>query len=256
MIFVFIGIAIFMVMRTQVLFRKRSKAKKEEEEEDLQETYVVTEEILGKCRSQTVNAIMASNQIFSVALESFFQEDRSHLKEIAVTNKEFNKKSKKLKAKILNTIGRLQQDSIDSGHFYVQVIDYRREMAHSVNYVVEPLVEHLENNHRPFLKEQSDEMTKFLSDADAFFNFALHISKEEKFDKVEELIDKRDDLIEQLIRIEKSQIKRIKAKLVNTRNSILYFKIISETKNLLLQTVNMVKAQRDFFNYSRQEIKK
>ena len=256
MIFVFIGIAIFMVMRTQVLFSKRNKAKKEDEEEEIQETYVITEEILGKCRNQAVNAIMSSNQIFSMALESFFQEDRSRLKEILTTNKEFNKKSKKLKAKILNTIGKLQQDSVDSGHYYVQVIDYRREMAHSVNYVVEPLFEHLENNHRPFLKEQSDEMTKFLVDADAFFNFALHISKEEKFDKVEELIDKRDDLIERLIKIEKSQIKRIKAKLVNTRNSILYFKVISETKNLLLQTVNMVKAQRDFFNFSRQEIKK
>jgi len=257
MIFIFIGIAVFMVMRTQVLFRRKSKEKKEDEEDEIQgTTYVVTQEVLDKCKSQTVNAIISSNQIFTLAFESFFQEDRSHLKEVALTDKEFNRKSKKLKAKILTTIGKLQQDSVDSGHYYVQLVDYRREMAHSVNFIVEPLLEHLENNHRPFLKEQRDEMTKFLTDADSFFNFALHISKEEKFDDIEDLISRRDNLIEDLIRIEKNQIKRIKAKLVNTRNSILYFKVISETKNLLLQTVNMVKSQRDFFNCSHQNIKK
>ena len=255
MIFIFIGVAIFTVMRTQMLFRKRSNAKKEEEEEEIQETFTVTEEVLAKCKSQSIKAILTSNQIFTVALESFFNEDRTHLKEIADVNKDFNKKSKKLKAKIINTIGKLQQDSVDSGHYYVQVIDYRREMAHSVNYMLLPLIEHLENNHRPFVKEQSDEMSKFLVESDAFFNFALHVSKEEKFDQIDELINKRDDLIEELIQIEKNQIKRIKSKLVNTRNSILYFKVISETKNLLLQTVNLVKSQRDFFNNSREEIK-
>ncbi len=256
MIFIFIGIAIFMVIRTQILFRRKSKAKKEEEEEEFEESYEITEKVLSKCKTQSVNAILSSNQIFTIAFESFFKEDRAHLKEVLGINKAFNKKSKKLKSKILNTIGLLQQDSVDSGHYYVQVIDYRREMAHSVNFIVEPLLEHLENNHRPFLKEQNDEMAKFLAEADAFFNFALHISKEEKFDKLEELIDRRDDLIETLISIEKNQIKRIKAKLVNTRNSILYFKVISETKNLLLQTVNMIKSQRDFFNYSRENLKR
>jgi Na+/phosphate symporter len=257
MIFIFIGIAIFMVIRTQILFRRKSKAKKEEEEEEFEESYEITEKVLAKCKTQSVNAILSSNQIFTIAFESFFKEDRAHLREVSGINKAFNKKSKKLKSKILNTIGPLQQqDSVDSGHYYVQVIDYRREMAHSVNFIIEPLIEYLENNHRPFLKEQKDEMTKFLTEADAFFNFVLHISKEEKFDKLEELINKRDDLIEKLIKIEKNQIKRIKAKLVNTRNSILYFKVISETKNLLLQTVNMIKSQRDFFNYSRENLKK
>ncbi|OFX30746.1 MAG: phosphate permease, partial [Bacteroidetes bacterium GWA2_42_15] len=162
MIFIFIGIAIFMVMRTQVSFRKKSKEKKEEEEEEMQEAFAVTEEVLSKCKNQSINAILTSNQILSISLESFFKEDRTHLKEIAAINKEFNKKSKKLKGKIINIIGKLQQNSIDSGHYYVQVIDYRREMAHSVNYLLLPLTEHLENNHRPFLKEQSDEMSKFL----------------------------------------------------------------------------------------------
>lgn len=253
MVFVFIAIAIFMVLRTQVLFRKRAQAKKEEEEEEVSVSSTATEDVLSKCKEQSMNAIITSNQIFTVAMEGFFEENRSQLKEIALANKEFNKKSKKLKAKILTTIGRLQQDSVDSGHYYVQVVDYRREMAHSVNYILEPMIEHLENNHKPFLKEQREEMTQFITETDSFFNFALHISKEEKFDRLEELISKRDDLLTKLVRVEKNQIKRIKTKQVNTRNSILYFKIISEIKNLLLQTVNMVKAQRDFINYSRSD---
>jgi hypothetical protein len=68
------------------------------------------------------------------------------------------------------------------------------------------------------------------------------------------LISDREKIFEVLARLEKNQIKRIKNKEVNTRNSLLYFKINSETKNLLLHTVNVLKSQRDFINNTRQAL--
>ena len=254
MFFIFSGIAVLMVIRTSFIFKKRS-AKTDEDDEEISTTSV-TDEVLDKCKGQVVKAIISSNQIYTVSVESFLNEDRSRLHESYELNKEFNKKSKKLKSKILGTIAKLQQDSVDSGHYYVQVIDYRREMAHSINYIVVPLLEHLENNHKPFLKEQNDEFVHFISEIDAFFNFVLHQVKEKYFENLDEVISKRDELIEKLTKLEKTQIKRIKNKEVNTRNSMVYFKLISETKNLLHHTVNMVKAQRDFFINSQNEIEK
>jgi Na+/phosphate symporter len=82
----------------------------------------------------------------------------------------------------------------------------------------------------------------------------LYIVKEGKYEKIDELIEERDQLLQSLKTLEREQIKLIKDNQVSTRNSVLYFNIITETKNLLLYMINMVKAQRDFVVHSQKKL--
>lgn len=145
----------------------------------------------------------------------------------------------------------LQQGSIETGHYYVQIVDYLREMAHSIKYVVLPLKEHLTNEHVPFAEDQRTELIQFSNQVTDFLNFALHIIKESRFEQIEDLIQKRQAILELIRDQEKRQIHRIKRKETNTSNSVLYFGVMSETKHLLLQTVNLLKATRDFVSYTK-----
>jgi len=136
----------------------------------------------------------------------------------------------------------------------VQMMNYKREMAHANHFIINPIIDYSDNNHKPFTAEQKTELVKLIAQMDDFFNLALHIVKESKFENIETLISDREKLFEVLEKLEKNQIKRIKNKEVNTRNSLLYFKINSEAKNLLLHTVNTIKAQRDFITFTRQAV--
>jgi Na+/phosphate symporter len=251
MIFIFVAIAIFMILRTHILFKKRSASTKTEEEDIINEKDA-GEVIIAKSSKQVVRAVVFSNQIISLGMESFLKEDRNGLKKAELSCKEFSKKAKKNKDKVYSTVNQLTEDSIDTSHFYVQMMDYKREMAHALHFMLEPMVEHIENNHKPFVKDQTEELSKLAAETDTFFNFVLHAVREENFEELDNLIVERDKIFETLAKMEKNQIKRIKNKLVNTRNSQLYFKIISEMRNLLLYTVNLVKSQRDFIKYTRQ----
>lgn len=244
-IFVMVAIALFVIIRTQVVFRKRS-AKSKEEEEEAMEQNINTNIVLEKCNKNTVKAIIATSKAYFLCFEGFFENDRQQLKNAMNEADDFNDKAKKLKDTVYKNISRLQQDSVDTGHFYVQVVDYLREMAHSLYFIISPVYTHFENKHKPFKKEQIEDFNEFATELNEFFNHALHILKEEKFDQLDELITMREDLFTRLKKLEKTQIKRLKAKDVSTRNSMLYFKVISETKNLLLHLINVVKAQRDF----------
>jgi Na+/phosphate symporter len=124
-------------------------------------------------------------------------------------------------------------------------------MAHSIKYVVLPLKEHLTSDHIPFAEDQYNELIQFSNQVTDFLNFALHIIKESRFEQIEELIQKRQAILELIREQEKRQIHRIKRKETNTSNSILYFGVMSETKHLLLQTVNLLKATRDFVSYTK-----
>ena len=63
------------------------------------------------------------------------------------------------------------------------------------------------------------------------------------------MIEEQQKLLVFLDTIRKNQIKRIRANEVGTRNSMLYLNLLAETKNLLLQLINMEKAQRDFSEF-------
>ena len=43
-----------------------------------------------------------------------------------------------------------------------------------------------------------------------------------------------------------NKVRRIKKEDESTRNAILYLALLNENKNLVLQTLNLLKAQRDF----------
>lgn len=251
MIFIFAGVAVFAVIRSNFIHRKREDASLEEE--DYPEQTVDLEKVLMKSNQKVTAAIISTSKSYFLGLESFFQDNRKQLKEIDEDVEAFNQKARKLKANVAKVLQKLQLASLDSGQHYVQTIDYIREMAHSLKYVIRPLYDHMDNNHKPFIDVQVDELNRFSSQVTDFLNFSLHIVKEDRFEQIDELIAKRQQIIEQIRELEKNQIRRIKNKEVNSRNSVLFFNVMSETKNLLLQTVNLTKATRDFVTLSASE---
>jgi phosphate/sulfate permease len=251
MIFVFVGIAIIMVVRTHLLFKRKNALAILEDEDAITEKDE-TDRAMEKSRKQIVKSIIMANQIYSVSIDGFLKEDRLQLKEALVLKDTLNKKAKKQKNKVLSIISKIEEE-VDSGHFYVQAVDYQRELAHSLNFLTEPLFEHVNNNHKPFTKIQMEELKGLEEQVDGFFNFFIHIVREDKFGQIENLISHRNQIMNILERIEVSQIKRIKAREVNTRNSVLFFNLISETKNMLLHSINLVKAHRDFITVTKKK---
>ncbi len=244
-----IALALILVIRTHTIFRRRI-SKTSEEEEMINENDGAVKRV-EKCTSQVLKTITGSERIFTLALDSFLNEDIVNLREAMEMERQFDARTKKQKGKIVQTISKMKKVDLDSGYFYIQVVDYQREMAHSLHFMVEPLMEHLANQHKPFTESQANEIRQMISETSGFFNLARQIVMEEKFSAIDDLVSNRLRLFETIYNIEKDQVRRIKEKEVNTRNSLLFFKALAETKNLLLQTVNLLKSHRDFIHANR-----
>ncbi len=248
MVFIFIVISIFMLIRTHLIFKRRNNIKAAEEEltDDKDEVEKVTE----KCKKLVISLIQAANKIYSSGIKSFLNEDRAGLHKAIDLKEDLNKKSRKHKDKVHDMVARLKKEDIDSGHFYVQVVDFQRKVFHALNFILEPMSEHNENQHKPFIIEQTKELIRLIAEVDEFYIFAMDVIKNDRFNALDELVGRRDTILANLANIEKAQIKRIKTREVNTRNSILFFNTLTETKNMLLQFINMVKAHRDFMQFT------
>jgi phosphate/sulfate permease len=167
-----IALAAFLVIRTHYVFRKKEKAQHIAEDDELTETNINTQKVLEKCTKNTVKAVISTSKAYYLCLEGFFSEDKQQLKDAVNEAEEFNSKAKRQKDGVYKHIQRLKQDSVDTGHFYVQVADYVREMAHSLNYLVNPVYYHFNNKHKPFSQEQVDRLRSFGTQINDFFNHA------------------------------------------------------------------------------------
>jgi len=131
----------------------------------------------------------------------------------------------------------------------VQVIDYLREMAHALTFISYPAYDHIDNNHKPLVASQVEELDELKEKVTDLFESLIETIEKNEFGNIPTLIEKQQDILDILKSCRKKQIKRIKANETGTRNSVLYLGILNEIKNFLLQSINLVKAQRDFVEY-------
>ena len=239
-----IGISIIYLIRTYYIHRKRRK--NEETDEASEEIEVNGENVMTDCKSNITSTVLSVSKVYYLVTDSLINEDRKRLKKVVKRISELNRNTKDLKKHLYPTLKKLEEDSIETGHYYVQTLDYLREIAHCLSYLVEPVYEHLDNNHPPLIPDQAKDIKKINEDISVLFNHILNILKKDKWDQIEAMLRKQATILDNLNKIKKKQIKLIKSEQIGTRNSLLILGLLAETKNLVLYTINMIKAHRDF----------
>ena len=168
------------------------------------------------------------------------------LLEFSEWTQELNIVTKGLKDNSSITLLKMRQDDVETGHYYIQALDYLREIAHCLNYIAKPSFDHIDNNHKQLIPIQVTELTNLSELVTELFDNILFVINEHKYDNIENVINKQQLVLEQISVYKKKQIKRVKNKETGTKNTILYMEILSESKNLMLFVINLVKAQHDF----------
>lgn len=207
-----------------------------------------TTTIIDRCKADILDALTTAENLYTSLLSNLFGEE---LKKLRLVQKEvikFNRHTKKLKDEIHIVVSKLKDDSIETGHYYVQVLDFLREIAHCINYISEPGLNHVENNHKGLLGPQKTELTKLSKDVTQLINMVSKAIEKDDYTIREQVLKIQQDVIDDIERARKAQVKRIKSKEAGTKNSVLYLNILAETKNLVLFITNLYKSQRDFYN--------
>jgi Na+/phosphate symporter len=170
--------------------------------------------------------------------------------------KSVNKEIKMLKDNVFQTISKLREDDVESGHHYVQVLDYLRETAHCLTFIADPVYEYINNNHPSLIKDQQTELRDTAQLMNEFFTEVIKIIKNEEYSALDEVISRQSSLLDIFNKLKKRQLKRIKNRETGMKSSTIYLNTLNESKNLVLNTINLLKAQRDFVVYSNENGKK
>ena len=252
-IFALVVMAIYFVYRTHIIHKKRAAEEIELKDIDIDDISMVLSpgKVLAKCKL-SVNSVLndiSDNYVNSVTY--FETEDRKNLRQITKDVKDLNQKTKTLRNNIYSTVRKLQEESIESSLYYVQVIDYLREAAHCMSFIVNPMYEHLDNNHKIFTQDQFSDLKNLQGKIKVFFKDVIHSIKKDDFSDIDDIIKKQQQLMEHIRMLRKAQLKRIKKEKAGTKMSLLYLNLLHESQNMLLHVGNLLKAQRDFVKFQK-----
>ncbi|MEA1877759.1 MAG: inorganic phosphate transporter [Bacteroidota bacterium] len=244
-IIILISLTVFLAIKTQIDHKRKNK---KEEDQILKPTTngTYTFEILSSCTSNVVEVLQSTKISYLMVLNGLISEDRKVLKNANKNIKELNLRAKEIKDNIPITISNLPIDSTDIGHYYIQEVDYLREVAHCMTYISQPAYKHVDNQHKALIPTQAEELTYLGQQVDQLLQDILSIINNMDVSRMDDLIKFQQTILETTDQYRKNQLKRLKSELVGTRNSLLFIGLLHETRNLLLHLINLTKAHRDF----------
>ena len=153
---------------------------------------------------------------------------------------------------IMPTLRRLRNSDIDTGHFYVQVVDYLSEVTKALIHITRPAFEHIDNNHEGLSKEQIVDLMRVNDDVEAIFVKINEMLRSKDFSELDKVLEMRDRLFETIVGAVKSQLRRIHDdESTGTRSRVLYLTVLNETKTMVLQARNLLKSQSYFLEHKK-----
>lgn len=251
-----LALALYLAYRTHIIHLQRSDNRKADLEFDINQEEITTARIVTKSSENMQRVLTEVLSILSNTISGLVDEDRKTLKIAQSSVHQLNTTTKRWKTHMSTVLSNLKDDPAETGQYYVQSIDYMREITHCISYIAGPSYEHIENNHKSLISSQIEEISRIHGELAFFIDEIKKMLKKTSFEDFDLIISRQQSISKLIDDARKKQIKRIKNKETGTRNSVLYLNILTEMKNLSLYSVNLLKTERDFVNISRKALEK
>ncbi|MCD6331665.1 MAG: inorganic phosphate transporter [Bacteroidales bacterium] len=242
------ALAIFLVVRSQMIHRKREEKLKRENDTDQSPTDQRSR--LERSSSKIIDILSQYDRIYIDIITALQGEKRKKLQRLSNELSELNHSIKQLKLKIPETIRSLSDEEMDSGQAYIQILDFLGEANHCLLFIARPAFDHVSNNHQELNADQQSDLSAIGEMVTTLIQEALEMINNQNFEKLSSFATLQDSLLEQISRAEKRHLKRIKKGSIKTRNSVLYIGILRETRGLTLFLHNLTKAYANLLAHS------
>ena len=246
-----IGLAVFMLIRSQVMYKKRKE--KEKGNETLKQLMKSTDnneviELLRKhTREELVKIMEFTEENFERTVTSFLHENLRGLRR-AMGSVKFEKQLiKQMKRTGTLAMCRLDNNTVlEKGLYYYQGNDFASELVYSVGRLCEPCLEHIDNNFNPLDAIQKGEFTDVAEDICYLLQVCRHKLETNNYDELETEIRKANDLNGQLSLLKRKELQRIQSQAGSIRVSMVYLTMVQEAQNVVTYTINLMKVSRKF----------
>ena len=250
-----VGLAVYMLIRNQILYKKRMKKQAMQEEVDstisrLRETTDKREALSlfrEHSREEVCNVLNFASDVIGRSVYSFMDENLRELRKIIGELEEEKNYLKQVKR--VGTLGvtQLEHDiAVDKGLYYYQGNDFASEIVFSIRRLTEPCKEHVDNHFSPLNDVQKEDFGKMTNDIVSFLKQCSGMIESNDYHRMDDQINESVELSNQLTALKKGELKRIQGHTGSTKVSMVYLTMVQEAQNVVIFTANLLKVSRKF----------
>ena len=246
-----IALAVFILIRSQVMYKKRkAKSQGNETLKQLMQTSN-SEEALQLMRQHTREELSKvleyAETNFELTVTSFLHENLRGLRRAMGSTKFEKQLIKQMKRTGTVAMCRLDNNTVlDKGLYYYQGNDFASELVYSISRLCEPCLEHIDNNFNPLDAIQKGEFSDATEDITYLIQQCRKKLENNEYNNLEEEVRRANDLNGQLSLLKRKELQRIQSQPGSIRVSMVYLTMVQEAQNVVTYTINLMKVSRKF----------
>lgn len=246
-----ITLAVVMLVRSQILYKKR-KAKSQEEAEfrrliQTQDKRQLLQLLREHTNRELAKVLAFTEENYERTVTSFLHENLRGLRQVMGSVKFEKQQVKEMKRTGTLGICRLDNQTVlEKGLYYYQSADFVSELVYSLGRLCEPCLEHIDNNFKPLSPQQKGEYSDIAEDITYLLQRCRYDLDSNDFHDLDEEIKQGTELTRQLAQLKREELRRLKEQSGSIKVSMVYLTLIQEAGNIVTYTINLMKVIRKF----------
>jgi len=243
--FILLAASIIFIIRTNFIHKKIFTQLHKKDEFDTHES-LSFQNVIQKCSSTIYHITEETSKIYFSTLINLIKHDRKKMKKNLKRINEIDTQTREIKNNTYKVLRKLEEESLESGYFYVQAVDSLKELTHCLKFITEPVFEHIDNNHPPLHKEQIKDLHLLNEEVASLFDDILAAFQKQNPKYISKIDSQHKYILDLIAKLRKKQIKIIKDETISSRNAMMFLNLLSESRNLVNYATNLVKSHNDF----------
>jgi len=232
-------LAVLLLVRNYLSYKKKSNAIMDETGLKKTESNTV-QGIIQESADNIAKVVHRSNKIYSDMLRGLAKQDTSKLKKSKKGVKKLNDEIDELRDNIFYFIKDLDEKSVRGSNFYIIILGYLQDVAQSLEFISKASYKHVNNNHKALRFNQIKDLQEIDQSLQDLFVEIESIFKDLEIEKIEMVLDKKQDLFTHVSDKIEKQIARTRTEESSPKNTALYFSLLLETKDLITALMNLM----------------
>ena len=186
------------------------------------------------------NVVKRGNRIYSNAIKGLSKQDLPSLKKNKKQVAKLSDEVDDLRDNIFYFIKNLDETSLRASSFYINILGYLEDMVQSLEYISKVSHKHINNNHKKLKFSQIKELKQIDDTLEILFNDTKDAFNSRSFEQIGEIINRKKEVFTLVTDKIVKQVSRTRTEESSPKNTSLYFSLLTETKDLLTATMNLL----------------
>lgn len=238
-ILLLVSITLGVLIKSFLKHRQLLKSKKWEDRLKRSESRNI-KEVIDESAGNVVMTLERSLEIYAFTVRGLSLNDLKTLKSTEKLANTLKADVEKLREDTFFLIRDLEDSSVEVSRVYILIVEHLQNISRSLNFISQKSLNHTQNNHKALRFNQIKELKTLENKLQSFVNEIIEILKSGQYERISQLYEEETDLQSVVNQKIDLQVTRTRTEDAGLKNSMLFFNLLLETKELISTLFELV----------------